>query len=118
MWRERWIDQDERLRLVEAEQPDELELVIVEILSDAPRPGAPARFTPEQIVQIVAIACEDPKESGRPISHWTPREVRNEAIERGIVETISERQVGRFLKSGGGETASLQAMAECLPQRS
>ncbi|MCT1402831.1 hypothetical protein M4D81_27945 [Paenibacillus sp. p3-SID867] len=54
VWRERWIDQDERLRLVEAEQPDELELVIVEILSDASRPGAPARFTPEQIVQIVA----------------------------------------------------------------
>ncbi|WP_218639641.1 helix-turn-helix domain-containing protein [Paenibacillus sp. FSL R7-0337] len=49
-------------------------------------------------VQIVAIACEDPKVCGRPVSHWTPREVQNEAVKRGDVETISVRQVGRFLK--------------------
>lgn len=29
----------------------------------------------EQIVQIVAVACEQPASSGRPISHWTPREL-------------------------------------------
>jgi putative transposase len=107
VWRECWIDEYERLSLIEAEQPDKLEKVMVELLSDAPRPGAPATFTPEQVVQMIAIACEDPKESDRPVSHWTPREIRDEAIKRGIVETISERQVGRFLKSGGLETASL-----------
>jgi|GEM_PF-1894573 len=91
VWRERWIDQVPRLALIEAQQPDNLEMVIVEILSDAPRPGTPPTFTPEQVVQIVAIACENPQASGRPVSHWTPREVRDEAVERDIVDTISER---------------------------
>jgi transposase len=57
--------------------------------------------TAEQIVQIVAISCEDPQLSGVPISHWTPKEVAAAAIQRGIVTRISERQVGRFLKRGG-----------------
>jgi putative transposase len=38
-------------------------------LDDAQRPGGPATFTAEQIVQIVALACEPPEKSGRPISH-------------------------------------------------
>ena len=49
--------------------------LVMDVLSDAQRPGTPATFTPEQIVQIIAVACEDPSESGRPITHWTPREL-------------------------------------------
>ena len=30
-------------------------------LNDAPRSGAPARFTPEVICKIVALSCEDPE---------------------------------------------------------
>ena len=78
-----------------------LTTVIVEARTDHPRAGTPATFTAEQIVQIVAVACEDPADSGRPVSHWTPREVAEEVRKRGIVETISTRRVGRFLKSGG-----------------
>jgi hypothetical protein len=48
----------------------------------------------------VAIACEDPQASGYPISHWTAKEIAAEAVKRGIVESISVRQVGRFLKRG------------------
>src|SRR5262249_56042949 len=69
-------------------------------LPTPPRRGPPATFTAEQIVQIVAVACEDPAASGRPVSHWTPREVAAEVRKRGIVATISTRSVGRFLKSG------------------
>ena len=29
-------------------------------LADAPRPGAPATYTPEQVCAIVALACERP----------------------------------------------------------
>lgn len=76
-----------------------------ERLQDAPRPGAPAPFSAEQWCQIIALACEPPEASGRPISHWTPRELADEARKRGIVETISERHVGRFLKSGRAQTA-------------
>lgn len=73
------------------------ELSVVERLSDLPRPGAPDTFTPEQLCQIVAIACEAPAVYGRPITHWTPRELRDEVLKQGIVATISERHIGRLL---------------------
>jgi transposase len=74
---------------------------VVERLSDAPRCGAPARITAEQICAIVALACERPKESGRPVTHWSQQELADEAMKRGIVEQISQRSVGRFLKRIG-----------------
>ena len=41
------------------------------------------------------------EDSGRPITHWTPPELADEAKKRGIVESISPRSVGRFLGRGG-----------------
>jgi putative transposase len=52
------------------------------ILSDAPRPGTPVGFTVEQRVQIIAVACENPKDSDRPVSHWSPRELTDEIVKR------------------------------------
>jgi putative transposase len=89
-----------------------LTTVIVEALTDHPRAGTPATFTAEQIVQMVAVACEDPADSGRPVSHWTPREVAEEVCKRGIVETISTRSIGRFLKSGGFAAPSGRVLAQ------
>ena len=86
--------------------------MIEAVLTDTPRSGTPATFTAEQIVQIVAVACEPPAESGRPISHWTPREVADEVRKRGIVETISTRSVGRCLKSGRFEAAPGGVLAQ------
>lgn len=72
---------------------------VVSLLEDQERPGAPATFTPEQLCQIVALACEKrPEECGRPVTHWTPRELADEAVKRKIVSSISPRHVGRFLK--------------------
>lgn len=84
-WRLRW-------RLAPEKQP------VVERLTDAPRPGAPATFTPEQICAIVAMTCEKPADSERPISHWSQREIADEAMRRRLVPSISQRSVGRFLK--------------------
>jgi transposase len=67
-------------------------------LSDAPRCGAPAIFTPEVICQIMALACEDPETLEVPISHWSQSELARQAIARGIVSSISHGSVGRFLK--------------------
>jgi transposase len=78
-------------------QADEDGLPVEERLADAPRSGAPDTFTPEQVCQIVALACEPPKLYGRPITHWTPRELRAEVLKQGIVDQISERHVGRLL---------------------
>lgn len=83
-----------------------------ERLQDAPRPGTPGTFSAEQWCQIMALACEPPEASGRPISQWTPRELADEAIKRGMVATISERHVGRFLKSGRAQTASKPLLAQ------
>ena len=78
-----------------------------ERLTDAPRSGAPARITAEQVCQIVALACEAPGQSGRPISQWTGREVADEVVARGIVPAISPRHAGRLLKKGtSSRTAS------------
>jgi putative transposase len=71
---------------------------VPERLADAPRSGAPATFTPEQICALVAMTCEKPSESERPISHWSQREIADEAMRRGLVPSISQRSVGRFLK--------------------
>jgi putative transposase len=69
-----------------------------ERLADAPRSGAPATYTPEQICAVVAMTCEKPSDSERPISHWSQREIADEAMRRGVVRSISQRSVGRFLK--------------------
>ncbi len=74
------------------------ELSVLERLEDAPRPGAPARITADQRCQIEKLACEKPEESDRPISQWTNRELADEIVKQGIVETISPRHAGRLLK--------------------
>lgn len=72
---------------------------VIELLQDRERSGAPAKFTPEQLCQIIALACEiTPEECHRPVSHWTARELADEATHRGIVAGISPRHVGRLLK--------------------
>jgi transposase len=71
---------------------------VLDVLEDRERPGAPSTFTPEQLCQIMAVAIEKPEECGRPISHWSARELADEATRRKIVPSISPRQVGRFLK--------------------
>lgn len=88
-WRDRWL----------VLQPIPLsELSVEERLEDLPRPGAPSRITAEQRCQIIAMACEEPEESGRPISHWTGREIADEIKKRGIVDQISPRHAARLLK--------------------
>lgn len=106
LWRRRWRDAFERLTLVECvDGLTPLRKAIEDLLSDAPRSGSPGKFTAEEVTQIFALACEDPKDCGRPVTHWTPRELADEAKKRGIVESISTRQMGRFLKSGELEAA-------------
>lgn len=85
---------------------------VLERLQDAARPGAPPTFSVEQWCQIMALACAPPADAGRPISHWTPRELAAEAMGRGLVATISERHVGRFLKSRRPQTASQSLLAQ------
>jgi transposase len=99
LWRRRWADAWGRLIRIEgSESHAALRRAIERALSDEPRPGPPGKFTPEQVVSILAVACEPPAKSGRPITHWTARELADEVIKRGIVPSISPAQVGRYLR--------------------
>ena len=85
LWRNRWLDLSQK------------NIPVLERFVDAPRSGGPATFSLEQILQLFAIACESPENYGRPISHWTSRELADEMIKQGIVESISPRHVGRLM---------------------
>ena len=91
LWRGRWLG------LQAASLQD---LSVEERLTDVPRTGAPPRISAEQVCQIVALACEAPAESGRPISQWSSREIADEIQRRGIVDHISPRHAARLLKRG------------------
>lgn len=89
LWRNRWVN----LQSIPLE-----DLSAGERLQDAPRPGAPSRITADQRCQIEALACEKPEERGRPITHWTGREIADEIMSRKIVKSISPRHAARLLK--------------------
>jgi len=97
LWRRRWRDTWEALTRLECSEPRRLREAIRETLRDAPRGGCQGKFTAEQVTQILAVACEKPELSGRPITHWTRKELVEEVIKRGIVSCISVSQVGRYL---------------------
>ncbi|NBD17961.1 MAG: helix-turn-helix domain-containing protein [Cyanobacteria bacterium] len=85
LWRNRWL------------ALSQTDVAVRERLVDAPRSGGPPTFSLEQILQLFAMACEQPETYGGPISHWTSRELADEMIKQGIVESISPRHVGRLL---------------------
>lgn len=84
-WRRRWVEQTQSAK------------PLLERLQDNERSGAPLKFTLQQQVECMAIACRNPQEYGRPISHWSAPELADELLKQGIVEQISPRQVGRWL---------------------
>ena len=98
-WRRRW------------EELSEVADVVMR-LSDIPRPGAPAVYSAEQVCEIMALACELPESRGLAMTHWTQQALADEAVKQGIVESISQRSVGRFLKRSGLEAASNARLAE------
>lgn len=84
VWVARWLDLADKLPQAR--------------LQDAPRPGAPDKFSAEQLCRIIAIACEAPADHGRPITHWTHRELAQVVVEKGIVDSISVSHLGELLK--------------------
>lgn len=115
-WRMRWLEALPRLKAAEKVGDDDDDVddvddervlagLVEEVLVDEPRSGKPATFTPEQICRIVALACEDPRDCGRPVTHWSTTELAEEVVKQGIVRSISARSVGRFLGRSRSQTA-------------
>lgn len=115
-WRSRFAAAQDRLAAVTTDDvsDDKLEATVVDLLSDRERSGCPGKFTAEQLTQLVALACQQPKELGLPVTHWTPRELAACAQERQIVESISPRHVARFF--GGGRSAPAPVAPLAQPQ--
>jgi putative transposase len=85
-WRNRWLELSKR------------SIAVIERLEDQERRGKPAKFSIEQVVELFALACSDAEDYGRPISDWTARELAEQMVQQGIVESISPRHVGRLLE--------------------
>lgn len=119
-WRRRWAHGESSLCEIEKKKTNqhELEMGIVALLTDNYRSGAPAKFSADQVAQILAIACETPQDSGLPISHWTPADLTREITKRGLVSSISPRQVDRFLKGGTNSSSQNRVLDEAQGKRS
>ncbi|UZK53315.1 IS630 family transposase [Streptomyces drozdowiczii] len=70
----------------------------VPALTDRRRSGRPARFTPVQVAEAKALACQLPAEGGLPLSRWSCPELAAELTGRGIIDSISASIVRRWLR--------------------
>jgi len=101
-WRTRWAACEEQLTAAEQQGANDKDFakLVAGLLTDEPRAGVKPKFSAEQLTQLIALACEPPEHSGRPVTHWTPTELADEAAKRGVVDSISPRHVDRLLKGG------------------
>jgi transposase len=66
-------------------------------LRDRPRAGRPRQFTSATVAEVKALACELPAVSETPLAKWSCPELAREAIERGLVVSVSASTVRRWL---------------------
>lgn len=66
-------------------------------LMDRPRSGRPSRFSPVQIAQVTALACQLPARVGVPLARWSCPELAREVVAQGVAERVSAATVRRWL---------------------
>lgn len=71
LWRRRIVDGIPLLNLISRNSPKHLDHLIRELLSDEYRSGAPLTYDKTIRDTVKLIACQDPKEHGFTISHWS-----------------------------------------------
>ncbi len=98
-WRRRWQASYKALLCIQLnESKAALVRAVMDVLRDAHRSGTACKFSAEQVVQLVSIACEDPRASGRPVEDWTGAELADEMQKRQIVDSISVSRVNELLR--------------------
>ena len=60
-------------------------------LRDRPRAGRPRRFPPQQVAEVVAVACELPTRHGRPLGRFSRTELHRLVIEQGVTDAEGVR---------------------------
>src|SRR6266567_4979134 len=66
-------------------------------LKDAPRSGAPRRFSSEVRAQVTALACSLPRSHGIPLSRWSRVELARHTAQTSSIPTLSASTIGRWL---------------------
>jgi transposase-like protein len=84
-WRKRWRQADDKSSVCER-------------LADAPRSGAPATYTPQQICAIVSMSCEKPSDSERPISQGASAKLPTRPYDAALCRTSRSAQWAFFKK--------------------
>lgn len=59
--------------------------------------GVQPAFPPSVVVAIKALACELPTIEGVPLSRWSIAEIKREVIQRGVVASIGDATLWRWL---------------------
>ena len=68
-------------------------------LQDAPRSGAPRRFSASVRAQVTALACSLPRSHGIPLTRWSRAELARYAAHTPHLPEISPRTIGRWLSA-------------------
>ena len=66
-------------------------------LQDLPRSGRPPVFTTVAVAEVKALACALPAENAVPLSRWSHSDLADEAVTRGIVDSVSTSTIRRWL---------------------
>jgi transposase len=102
-WRDRWAESYDDLQTFAngcdgGVSDSELEKRMLQILTDAPRPGTPPVITEEEKQRIRVMACQKPEEYGYPHAQWSHRLLAKAIVEEKILDEISPVYVGIILK--------------------
>lgn len=98
-WRKRWQESVDALLSIEMNEPTAaLRRAIIDVLRDAHRRGRAAKFSGEQVAQVISLASQSPRDFDRPVDSWTGRELAAEVQQQQIVQSISVSRVNEFLR--------------------
>ncbi len=70
----------------------------IEAIKAKKKPGRPVEFTPERQSAIVELALVPPNVIGLPFTQWSLEKLRDEAVRRKIVDSISIETVRTILE--------------------
>lgn len=100
-WVNRWIKYKSEFSKVNEDVEHlnhKLQKLILHCLKDAPRSGSPSKFLPEQLIQVMHLACTKPESINIPLSHWSSRTLAEQIMKMNIIPKISHERVAFFLK--------------------
>lgn len=109
LWTAEWVGVDEIARRLECHrqtvinqrrryrQQRQQGVSVREALQDRARSGRPSKFSPLEVSQIKAVACERPGVLGLPLSRFCLSEVTEWVVQAKIVPTISCSTIWRLL---------------------